>query len=342
MNEIIMLNYFPNLMVQRPHQLLRQFAKSGYQAVLYNMNGKSRKVFEEQKNYHIYDGVFPSFPKNGKRILWISYPPLYKSIGKYKEDLVVYDCIDYPGDRFAQWQRGSVFLREKADVIFVTSRALYDYNKAYQKKTFLCSNGVDFDFFTGAGGKSFIQPKDMQNIKKPVVGYIGAVADWIDWNLIRYLAASDKFSLVFIGPLFGLNEIPVVRKNVHFLGRKEYHALADYLSCFDVCIIPFRKNRLTDACNPVKMYEYLSQGKPVVATDIAECNIEVIKSSKTHQEFFKNVISSLNPQNEEEMRRRIKFARENSWENRVNDIITIIEPLLTEPEISQEFIENHN
>ena len=329
MIEIIHLNYFRDLMVQRPHHLLRQFARNGYKAILYNINEKNCKITQAEENYFIYNGVSPSIPKNGKRILWISYPPLYKEIGKYQEDLLIYDCIDYPGEQFSHWRKGLKELREKSDVIFVTSNLLYDFNKDYRDKTFLCRNGVDFDFFTKAYAGGTVLPKDMEDINKPIVGYIGAVAEWIDWNLIRYLDAAGKFSIVFVGPLFGLKQIPVVSKNVHFLGRKDYNALADYLSCFSVCMIPFRKNKLTDACNPVKMYEYLSMGKPVVATDLKEChNIDEVKSSKSYQEFYENILDSLGPQKIERIQSRMSYAKENSWENRVSYIRSIVEPLL--------------
>lgn len=328
MIDIIYPNYFQNLMVQRPHQLLKQFGKNGYNAVLYNINEKSHNIIQAGENYSIYNGVFPTFPKNDKRILWISYPPLYKEIGRYHEDFLVYDCIDYPGERFAHWGRGVKELREKADVIFVTSNSLYNYNKDYLNKTFVCKNGVDFELFAEANSRNLIQPKDLINIKKPIVGYIGAVADWIDWRLIHYLAETGRFSLVFVGPLFGLKQIPIVSKNVHFLGRKDYSVMADYLSCFDVCMIPFRKSKLTDACNPIKMYEYLSMGKPVVTTDLEECRMNMIKYSKSYQKFYRNILDCLGPQNKEEIQSRISFAKENSWENRVNDIRTIIEPLL--------------
>ena len=330
MTEIIYPNSFHDLMVQRPHHLLKQFAKNGYKAVFYNINGKSHRITEAEENYFIYDGVFPTFPKKSKRILWISYPPLYKEIGRYQEDLLVYDCIDYPGEQFAHWRKGAGELSEKADLIFVTSKSLYNFNKVHQYKALVCNNGVDFNFFTEANSKSLIRPNDLMNIKKPIIGYIGAVADWIDWNLIRYLAASNKFSIVFVGPLFGLKQIPMLPRNVHFLGRKDYSALAEYLSYFDVCIIPFRKSKLTDACNPIKMYEYLSMGKPIVTTDMEECRIDLVRYSKSYQEFYKNILESLEPQSEEEIQQRIGFAKENSWEDRVNYIRTIIEPLLDE------------
>ena len=327
LNEIICPNYFQDLMVQRPHQLLKQFARNGYKAILHNINEKRQNVVTPEANYSIYNGIFPAEPKTGKRILWISYPPLYKYIGHYNEDFLVYDCLDYPGEQFSHWKRGLTELRERADVIFATSHALYEFNRSYQNKTFLCSNGVDFDFFNNKIQKT-CPPKDLMNIKHPIAGYAGAVADWIDWKLIRYMASSGKISLVFIGPLHGLKEFPVKSEQVYFLGRKEYGELPAYLSCFDVCMVPFIKNKLTSACNPIKLYEYMSMGKPVICTDLEECRMDLVKTSKTPSEFYLHVLDALSHQSKTETQARIDFAKENSWEKRVAEIRAILEPML--------------
>jgi glycosyltransferase involved in cell wall biosynthesis len=331
LNEIICPNCFQNLMVQRPHQLLRQFARNGYKAVLHNINEKERRIMSPAENYLVYDGISFDLPKSGKRILWISYPPLYKKIGTYNEDFLVYDCIDYPGERFAHWSTGVTELQKRADAIFVTSSVLYNFNREYCDKTFLCSNGADFDFFAKAADNQPARPNDMAGIKKPIVGYIGAVADWIDWQLIEFIAAAGKFAIVFVGPLFGLNRIPVVSEHIYFLGRKDYDALPSYLSCFDVCLIPFKKNKLTSACSPVKMYEYLSMGKPVVTTDLEECRIDVVKCSRSYQEFYKNIVDSLGAQSHDAVQSRMSFAKKNSWENKVACIRSAIEPMLENP-----------
>jgi len=329
MFEIIHPDYFNNLMVQRPHHLLREFAKQGYVSIIHNIREKHKGVTEKEKNYFIYKGIFPPPNKQGKRILWMSYPPLYKNIGRYNGDLLVFDCLDYPGNQFTHWKRGLKQLREMADIIFVTSEKLLEFNKDYREKTYICRNGADFEHFSKAADTSLEIPQDTKNIKKPIVGYIGAVADWIDWRLIRYLAAKNEFSLVFIGPLFRIPRIPVMKNNVFFLGEKQYECLPNYLQLFDVCIIPFRKNSLTGACNPVKMYEYLSAGKPVVATDLDECRVDVVDTCKTYEDFYRCIARYINNAGQtNDIRKRMLFANENSWETRVKFIRSVVEPRL--------------
>ncbi|MCX7745959.1 MAG: hypothetical protein N2645_03565 [Clostridia bacterium] len=315
-------------MFQRPHQLLKEFGRQGWLSVLYNLRASSSSMDLSSENFYIYNKTCPSPQKQDKRVLWIPYPPLYSEIGKFNEDLVIYDCIDYPGEEFSHWQKGLQVLRERADVIFVTSETLYQFNKNYRSKTFICKNGADFSHFSKAIHPDLKPPQDIKNIKRPIIGYMGAVAKWIDWRLIDALSKKKQFSLVFIGPLFGLSEPPVKASNIFYLGKKEYGELPNYLRFFDVCIIPFQKSNLTKACNPVKMYEYLSAGKSVVATDLDECRIDVVKVCSTHEGFYNGIMSSLKSTPKETIDKRIAFARENSWEQRVKLIRSVIEPKL--------------
>lgn len=330
MFEIIHPNFFRDLMFQRPQQLLREFAKQGYKAIIYNMNENRRDIVKQKENFFVYNNVFPMIEKQGKRVLWISYPPLYKEIGKYNEDLVVFDSIDYPDEQLKHWKRGINKLRERADVIFATSQDLLDFNKQYTSKVYLCKNGADFLHFNRAATIFDNIPADMKNIKRPIIGYYGALADWVDWSLIRYIALKKKFSIVLLGPLLIINDIPTKLDNVYYLGRKDYDALPSYLQLFDVCIIPFKTNKLTKACNPVKLYEYLSAGKPVITTDLDECKVRGVNYTKTYEEFFYNIMNLLENNTEENKNSRILFAKENSWGSRVSYIRAIIEPLLEE------------
>ena len=107
---------------------------------------------------------------------------------------------------------------------------------------------------------------------KPIVGYYGAIADWFDLNLVTSLAESrPQYYFVLIGQVHGIDISKLASlPNVNMLGEKNYREIPLYLSHFDVCLIPFVLNKLTKGVDPVKMYEYFSQGKPVVATDMAE------------------------------------------------------------------------
>jgi hypothetical protein len=114
-------------------------------------------------------------------------------------------------------------------------------------------------------------PQEMIRLKKPVIGFFGLIADWVDLDLIRFLAASrPAWSFALIGksttdmrPLEGL-------ANIHRLGQLPYSDLPAYAKAFDAAILPFALNELTLAANPLKLREYLAAGLPVVATAIPE------------------------------------------------------------------------
>src|SRR5206468_2351160 len=140
---------------------------------------------------------------------------------------------------------------------------------ALNSNCILIPNAVDFDHFRSAASEP---PEDLKQLQKPVIGYYGAISEWFDVDLIYDLATSrPNWNFFLIGHTFGSNLNALHNlNNVHLTEEKPYTVLPDYLHAFDVCIIPFKKTPLTDATNPVKMFEFLSAGKPVVATDLAE------------------------------------------------------------------------
>ncbi|WP_243158137.1 hypothetical protein [Aminipila terrae] len=110
-------------MIQRPHQILSEFANQGYRATLYNLNSQVQKVIEIKENFYSYNRIPPPFIKENKRVLWISYPPLYKQMTKFEKDLIIFDCIDYPEEQFKHWKRGIDQLRQDADFILLLHRS---------------------------------------------------------------------------------------------------------------------------------------------------------------------------------------------------------------------------
>ena len=206
--------------------------------------------------------------------------PFWRRLGLRLRDAfdtkLLYDCMD-------DWQTMpdlSAFnrdqesrLAEEADVLVVTGRGLLERHSAAGREPVLVRNAADFEFFSSTPSRGYLE-----GIPRPVVGYFGAIADWFDYELLYEVARSrPRYSFVLIGG-FGLEEKPThleaVRlaelPNIHLLGHKPYPEIPAYLAEFDVCIIPFVLNEVTKATDPVKLYEYLSQGKPVVATPMRE------------------------------------------------------------------------
>jgi len=235
---------------------------------------------------------------------------------------LLYDCMD-------DWQNWTAeprisdenladerLLATEADILVVTSQEFLERQQAAGLKPVLARNGADFDFFASP------RPTDLlAGVPKPVVGYYGAIADWFDLELLIKVAQSrPQYSFVLIGQVHGVDVSKLAAlPNVRLLGEKNYREIPLYLSHFNVCLIPFRLNNLTKGVDPVKMYEYFSQGKPVIATDMAELaqSTDLLYIGKDHADFANKVDQALQENDRELQTRRIAYAAANTWSARV-------------------------
>jgi glycosyltransferase involved in cell wall biosynthesis len=319
---------------QRPQQLMRAFAKIGYRTVFCNYDAyfpQETSIKEEEENFFICNGLDPlTIEMEDRPILWVSYPPHVAHIGKYREKLLVFDAIDEPSDEFEHWKAYIPLLQKKADIIFATAEKIYEYHRKSHPNVHMCPNGADYEHFSRAQRIFSPPPPDLPINNRPIIGYFGAVATWIDWELVDYLSETNgQFDFVFLGPLYGLNSFPLRRKNLYHLGRKDYHALPEYLQYFRVCIIPFKVTSMIEGCNPIKMYEYLSAGKPVVTTAMPEVmQYREIHIGRSKEEFNRQLHRAAYRDTREEQRRRILLAKNNSWVNRALEAAKVIEKTL--------------
>jgi len=270
---------------------------------------------------------------NIKETVLFYYEPRFSSlIGKLNEKLVVYDCID---DKLAfsnvpKWMKKYLdILIEKSHLIFVTSSSLYrEIAEKRKEDVYLIGNGVDAALFKKAMMDIPI-PEELKEVKKPVVGYIGAIDEWLDFDLIKTLAmAYPDISIVLLGPVFpkAKKEVNILKKfhNIFFVGKKSHDMLPEYLKAFDVCMIPFKVNKMTVSVNPVKLYEYLASGKNVVSTALPEFkkyedNIYIAKDKK---EFIDMIELALHTTPDTD-----KFSRvveEHTWDRKVGEMVEII------------------
>jgi glycosyltransferase involved in cell wall biosynthesis len=179
-------------------------------------------------------------------------------------------------------------LMRKSDLVIVSSSRLYETKRPYNPNTVLVTHGVDVDHFRKA---CFSTPPaaECANLPHPVIGFFGLIANWVDLEVVRYLAAQrPQWSLLLIGEVqadtSALRELP----NVHILGRRPYDSLPAYCRSFDVAILPFVVGELTIAANPLKLREYLAAGLPVVSTPLPECLKlnQWIRTARTPAEFL--------------------------------------------------------
>lgn len=195
---------------------------------------------------------------------------------------VIYDLIDalrpeISGGGRVPRKTLALFERAMADentALLASSLALRREAASHGRDALLIENGVDCAHFSAPGPC----PQDpafraLLSEGKPIVCYYGALARWLDYGALRALAADGRFSLLLIGVRYddSYDRELAGEENVVFLGPKPYETLKDYAARCDVLLVPFRKGAVGDAASPVKLFEYMALGKPVVAGDVAEC-----------------------------------------------------------------------
>jgi GT2 family glycosyltransferase len=231
---------------------------------------------------------------------------------------VVYDCMDEHsgfsnvGTAAADSEAS---LLGQSDLVLATSRLLYAKTAPVAQRAILLPNAGDFDHFNRPAR---IQP--LAQLRGPVIGYYGAIAEWFDVDMLHGAAQMrPDWHFVLIGHTFGadvhrLEGMP----NVHMLGEQPYASLPGYLQRFDVACIPFKLNALTEATNPVKFYEYLSAGKPVVAVPLPELEPyrDLFYAARTAAEFVAQCEAALREDSAERQAARLNCARLNTWGQR--------------------------
>jgi glycosyltransferase involved in cell wall biosynthesis len=264
-------------------------------------------------------------------ILWTFLPNVNRLVGRLGERMVIYHCVDeysaFSGVPREQLQHMERDLVERAAVVFTSSEELCREREAFNPRTFFVSHGVDVAHFARALDPRTTVPTDLEPIARPVIGFFGLIADWVDLALIREVAlARPQWSIVLLGrvvtDLAPIDRLP----NVHLLGQKPYAFLPSYCKGFDVGIIPFRRNELTRKANPLKLREYLAAGLPVVSTDLPEIrkygNVVRIASDPTG--FVREIELSLRERGGSFGTARVDAMKAESWEARVEELSGLI------------------
>lgn len=271
---------------------------------------------------------------NIKNPIVIIYEPRFSCVvGKLNEFLIYYEIADdrLEFTKVPRWIKTHIdFLIQKADLVTVASQ--YLYNKLKEKRRhniFLVGNGVEVEHFKKARENIEI-PRDICDIKKPILGYVGTIGEWFDFQLIE--AVLKKFtdiSVVLIGPIFPEQRIEIYRlkksyTNFYAFGKKSYILLPNFIRAFDACIIPFKINELTRGVNPNKLYEYLAAGKPVISTALPEVKKYdgTVYVAENYEAFLSHINKALD--STPDLEKFFKIADENTWEEKAKEIVNLI------------------
>lgn len=268
--------------------------------------------------------------------LVVGWPLASPLVGHLDEAVAIYDCMDnfaaFPGSvsRRATLATAEQTLAHQVATIVATSAALQDHWRSAGCPTALIRNGVSTDFLTQAALPQPL-PADLQAIPMPRLLYVGSIDRWLATDLLHTLCtAHPEWSLALIGPvqtdLGPLSALP----NLHLLGTRPHSALPAYLAAADVCLIPFTISPLTSAVNPVKFYEYLAFGKPVVATPLPELlPFTSVCHLATDSSAFIAAISTALAESATDPRRaaRQQLAATQTWQHRARDFTALVQAL---------------
>ena len=273
-------------------------------------------------------------------IIWLSKPSMVNLIGAFDEKLTIYHVVDeylsYCRDdvrarmRQQNWER---HMLEKADLAIVVSENLLQAKRPLNKHTQLVTNGVDYQAYVRAADDKGLQPPDIAPLPKPIIGYSGLIASKLDLDLLQYIATTQpEWSLALVGAVddrYCLAELTRLRqiKNVYFLGRKEINQVPHYVQAFDVCLIPYQINERAQNASPLKLYDYLATGKPIVTTDFAAADLfkQDIRIARNHKEFIGHIKEALLENDQDLSSRRQGIAAENAWEKKMDQLSRIIQ-----------------
>ena len=263
-----------------------------------------------------------------KVLMWIYPVPCAGIIGCFNEKLRVYHCIDEYTELASSVSSSARIwnverqLIEKCDIVFASSRSIYEKRRHLNPRTYYLPSAVDFNAFSGGSVRA--KPDDMvSNAGRPVVGMVGTIDDRVDFSLLEGVIKtnSDK-DFVIIGNI--LEHVTTKAqalmecKNVFFLGRKPKNALPGYLGHMDVCIIPYIINEFTKGISPLKLYEYMAAGRPVISTPLPEAKElgDMVYIAPDREGFHSAIGRALSEAGV--MRdRRMRFASMNTWDSRV-------------------------
>jgi glycosyltransferase involved in cell wall biosynthesis len=263
-----------------------------------------------------------------RRIISWSYLPASAPVsGTLGEELVIYQCVDEfsafsdtNGQHIAELE---ALLLRKAHLCITSAELLRESKAKVNPNTVLVQHGVDFEHFVKACEPGTAVPEDIAKLPRPILGFFGLVADWVDLDVFEACArAYPQGSVVILGKIAPDVDVSRLRAkpNIHFLGRKPYAELPGYCKAFDVALMPFKRNVLTLNANPLKVREYLAAGLPCVSTPLPEVEkIGLCRLAGTFEEYVRQVDACLR-EGPGPSRERAQRIFHESWQARVEEI----------------------
>ena len=334
---------------QRPQHICNNMSKFDFLTIYLEESSENTNEIEYLQDHNIW--IYrPHCEFNIKRISCPDFQKVYLSIystisayvfkdiyknidNSNKNVFLVYEYIDDIDEKICgsksstriQFENKD-FAFKKFDILIASSNKLFN-ELPKDKKCILVNNGCDINHYYSKMNKEYIETEfknkynllcNFKNKYNTVLGYFGAIAPWLDYNMINDITNQRRdIGFVFIGPdyLDQMKNIKI-KKNILILGPVDYRVLPYFGYKFDACIIPFEDGDIAKTTSPLKLYEYFSMRKPVICSKyMLECTqydeILSYDSVKSFSDCIDKSITLMTDRNY--LDKLFNIASENTW-----------------------------
>jgi glycosyltransferase involved in cell wall biosynthesis len=268
-----------------------------------------------------------------KPVVWVENLRVADLLEVFNAKVFVYHVSDlfnrctYTANKKVLEQREAAILT-KSDVLICVSKELFAAQSARHPNVHYLPHGVDFELFRTVAEKKIILP-ELANVARPIAGYFGTMTACNDIELLLWCAQKlPDVSFVFAGQITGGDYSELGKmNNVHFLGRLPYEKIPQLCAHFDVCMLQWKMDEWIESCNPLKMFEYMASGRPIVSVPIKEAMqySDVISIANSKEQFTDAIRWELRNDTPQRAQRRIEIAGEHSWDKHIEKISELIE-----------------
>jgi hypothetical protein len=332
---------------QRHQQMAKAMSKLNYLVIyvslfdnidnlsenIYKNIGSNLWITNDIENMLLLEKCFYSFfspiSKIGK--MEIKLEDYYNKI-KNSNSYLVYEYIDTNDSKISGSESKNIIIENNfnkavkenySDLIITTANSLYNEVISYNSNVVMIKNGVNFEEYQDFSKNITLPPNYISFCNKYdiIVGYFGAVAGWLDYNLLyEIIRENSNIGFIMIGPNYHIDS-KIIPKFPNFFRNEfvPYDELKYYANKFTFCLLPFEKGKIAETTSPLKLYEYFALGKPVIATSyMNECMLYPEVFRFTNDEEFKQCIkeAKIKMLDIKFINRMKELAKENDWINR--------------------------
>lgn len=273
----------------------------------------------------------------GETVLWCYSPTACDILPHLPHRALVYDCVDRHSAYKGQITPAVVDQMERnlaasADQVFATAVGLWETLTKVNSTALMIPNGAAYEIFSRVytEADTLSCPAEMRELKHPVFGFVGMLQECIDYRKLMALAERRPDATVFLigRALPGVDLSPLQRyPNIVIHGLVPQQELPAYLAQFDVCLNVFREGALSRDVSPLKFYEYLATGKPVVSTREplqVEDFSDVVYIARDESDFLTLCDKAALERDADKTAARLEYGRQCSWTERVRQMENVL------------------